>query len=450
MGVRVVFDGPRGYVSRRWFRAGVTLFGGALQMVGGLAMVPAILGLFFVPVAVVDDPGRGWKVAVLWGLLIALCPLGLMTGGYLIKGNRGLVLFLRRFRHGEAIQVVTSAVRSIGRTWRVVTLDDATIVPVGVAPGARRLTAVVTRLSAWRAWLEPRLTRLGGHYDRAEKVWKVVMQAALWGCAGLIGYVFWRDHDLELLLVYPNTPEAVAFRVLLVVLGVGAALFVVLMGLGFLLVGAGLVILPFVGAIAPFAEVPEGVRKAEGVKSATVRNREEIAEVAEALADAGRATISPRLAVLTVETAVWRHAVLSLAAVSATPLIDVSRPTRHLLWEIEELGRLYGPRCVYVGHLDRLRRFTANSGAVDVLAVPAGSVIGRLETLLDGKEVLAYTTGWRGRRRFARALFARLEALPRSPEDRHRTRRLALAQLAGVAAFAAVLAAMAGLVTGLG
>jgi hypothetical protein len=36
--------------------------------------------------------------------------------------------------------------------------------------------------------------------------------------------------------------------------------------------------------------------------------------------------------------------------VSDACLIDVSEPTENLLWEIEELTKRFGARCVIIGH----------------------------------------------------------------------------------------------------
>ena len=59
-------------------------------------------------------------------------------------------------------------------------------------------------------------------------------------------------------------------------------------------------------------------------------------------------------------------------------------------------------RCLLIGQQARL-------AALD--AAPPDSVQARLSALLAGREVLAYTPGRRGTRRFARALRARLCAL---------------------------------------
>lgn len=61
----------------------------------------------------------------------------------LIRGARNLVLFLRRFAYSEATRVVTFAASgALGRSWRVVTLDDGAIAPVGVASGTTRLSCL--------------------------------------------------------------------------------------------------------------------------------------------------------------------------------------------------------------------------------------------------------------------------------------------------------------------
>jgi hypothetical protein len=90
------------------------------------------------------------------------------------------------------------------------------------------------------------------------------------------------------------------------------------------------------------------------------------------------------------------------AAVSSAPLLDLSDVSENVLWEIEELTRMFGARCLLVGRHDRVARFAAAE------TPQAGSLDERLLRLLDGHEVLAYTTDRRGMRRFARALRARL------------------------------------------
>ena len=81
-----------------------------------------------------------------------------------------------------------------------------------------------------------------------------------------------------------------------------------------------------------------------------------------------------------------------------------AKPTENLLWEIQSLTDRPGSRCVFVGQSNRVAGLTGSP----TNAQPPGSLAERLLNLLEGREVLAYVTGRRGLRRFARALRARL------------------------------------------
>ncbi|MEU6372536.1 hypothetical protein [Streptomyces sp. NPDC046909] len=437
MSVRVVRDDRRGFLLRRTLRRSGTLLGGAMLTVGYLMYIPTAALLLGVIVSLFN--GGSWDLCIAFLLGLALVVVGCAGGLRLVRGRRDMVLFLRRFRHGEAIDAVTSAVRRIGRTWRVVTLDDATIEAVGVAPGLRVSTDAATRVGAFVAWLDRTGTRVA---PAVSKVTNTVVTVSLLGMFGLAGLVYLRSDSpgdaMATLVDYPHTPESVAAGALLLVfLGTLAVAGISLLAFSSVMIS----LMPFIGVQALYSEVLRFVRAAEEGKTARVRHAREIAEVSDSLSDLARLPISPKLIVVTVDSAVWRQTVTGLASVSSAPLIDVSRPTEHLLWEVEEMLRAHGPRCVFVGHLDRLRRFTGQgvTGSVEILAVPAHSLVGRLERLLDGREVLAYTTDRRGRKRLAKALFARFESLPRSPAASREDRREALLQCAAVAAFAAVL-----------
>lgn len=73
-----------------------------------------------------------------------------------------------------------------------------------------------------------------------------------------------------------------------------------------------------------------------------------------------------------------------------------------MLWEIEELTRRFGSRSLFVGRHDRVA-WLADSSAANPRSDEE-----RLLRLLDGHEVLAYTTDQPGVRRFARSLRAKL------------------------------------------
>lgn len=79
------------------------------------------------------------KVEVAFGASLTIAIIGIRYGRRLVRGTRSPVLFLRRFGYRGSMQVVTSAVaNTIGSSWRLVTLDDAAIAPVGVQRPIRR------------------------------------------------------------------------------------------------------------------------------------------------------------------------------------------------------------------------------------------------------------------------------------------------------------------------
>ena len=146
----------------------------------------------------------------------------------------------------------------------------------------------------------------------------------------------------------------------------------------------------------------DAARKADETKTLAIHTTKEIALATQSVAQASRRIFAPRLVVLRVATPVWQETVKGFAEVSSAPLIDLSDVSEHVLWEIEELTRLFGPRCLLVGRHDRV------AWLADPPAARPGSDEERLLRLLDGHEVLAYTIDRRGMRRFARALRARL------------------------------------------
>src|SRR6185369_6664738 len=78
------------------------------------------------------------KIIAVWAVTFPLTILGIRWGLRLLRRNRTMVLFLRRFGYDDAQSAVTFAVlQTIGASWRVVTLDDAEMVPIGVATGTR-------------------------------------------------------------------------------------------------------------------------------------------------------------------------------------------------------------------------------------------------------------------------------------------------------------------------
>src|SRR4051794_20410994 len=157
MPIRVVFDYPGRQFSNvigRWL---ARLVGGLLALIGLLATVVAIpAGL----VAVGDILGRlnheqvfepGFplrRVEAAFAAATFVSIAGLRYGRRLVRGHRSSVLFLRRFGFDGSMRVVTYAVaNSIGVNWRLVTLDDEEIAPVGVDTTSRVVFGAGERLA---------------------------------------------------------------------------------------------------------------------------------------------------------------------------------------------------------------------------------------------------------------------------------------------------------------
>ena len=110
---------------------------------GFLATIPLVLVVILL-VAFRPDPGSMVGEQGVQLLLLRLFAVAcLFVGLRITRGRRRLILFLRRFGFAGSSQALTFAVgTALGRRWRLVTLDDAEIAPVGVSTRARRLWGV--------------------------------------------------------------------------------------------------------------------------------------------------------------------------------------------------------------------------------------------------------------------------------------------------------------------
>jgi hypothetical protein len=294
----------------------------------------------------------------------------------------------------------------------VVTLDDAEMVPIGVATGTRLAFRVghvasksilrITQFLGLRMfpilisamWGVVALALLGPALDFAQsgvpkwKEWIDVIDPYL----KIVGSVFERRPPLE--AVGPTLPGIFA------VLAMAAAVsFVVMMGS----MVAIIVAFPLSTVLFFFSWSADAVREAERFKNVAVTSLSEIRQAASAIALRSKKVFGPRLVVIRVASPVWRNAVEELASLSSLPLIDISELTENVLWELEELLRRFGDKCVLIGRYE----------AVTALAAlppthPGTSVERRAADLIADRDVLAYTTDPAGLKRFARALRALL------------------------------------------
>src|SRR4051794_25371493 len=145
MSVRVVESYPGSVSFGRFLGSAVGL------VLVAVAMGAAVLPVFFVVAQVVDLVGTGslgdtdgGGVALLVGCVVVSL-VGGWAGLRLLRGRRRLGLFLRRFGYGEATRTISTVVAGgLGRSWRMVTLDDSSVAPMGSARRHRFASVVVT------------------------------------------------------------------------------------------------------------------------------------------------------------------------------------------------------------------------------------------------------------------------------------------------------------------
>jgi hypothetical protein len=419
MSARVVLDHPHRQRTSAVMRFARSVLGSILVLLGLMATVvilPAGLVTLGDIIFQLDDdpetsippnvPVRAIEAAFVGAVFVAW--LGLRHGRRLVRGRRSMVLFLRRFGYRGSMQAVTFAVvRTIGTSWRLVTLDDEAIAAVGVAPVSRFVFGTGTRLS--------RLVLGLGRAILASFRWTVTAAAIVLGLqfAQIQFSSTWnqalRDGTLDIYMGiilsllewripirYFEPTLSGAFAVLATAVAIG------LVGL-FGVLGAMLLALPLSPLLVMASSSAEALRKAEEAKTRAIRHGKEIDTAVRAITEQGRQTFAARLVVLRVATAVWRESVSALARVTSAAIIDVSEPTEHLLWELDELDRLCSSRSIIIGEHDRVMRWARDAAAPGDAGLHA-----RFAERLDGRDVLAYTTDRDGMRRFARALHGRL------------------------------------------
>ena len=427
-GVQVRSTARRSYLLHRLWRSLRGLVGGVLLTSAALFGWLSLL----LPVHLLMDLSGGdddltpdeRAVFDTAGRLLVLVAIGStgawVAGRQLLRTRRSTVLWLRKFQDRSAIDVVGAALDHIGRTWRVVTLDDLSATPVGVGLGLRvpgRLLTVAGRVG-------PRVR------ETALTVGRTAMRGAVAGLVALVAWSWSQGEGLLLLQALPGAgprPDTASADLLVALLLVLAVPVVVL--LAWLVVR--LALLPLLGLVLLGQGVHAQITATEAAKLRDVRTAADIPAVTSSVVAASHRALAPRLTVLRVDGTIWQDTVVELARCCGAVVLDVSRPTEHLLWEVEQVTSRLRSRVVLVAHADR----------VDALLAPTATdaLTQRLRTFLDGAVVLAYTTDLRGRLRFQRALFAELEgSLPPWRPDGADARRALLA-VGGIAAVAVVL-----------
>jgi hypothetical protein len=366
MTVRVIWDDPRTFGARTMMRGLAGIAGGVLATTGRVATpVLAVAGIALVSSDPADPLGAvlpaGLAAAPTWIIAVLVATAAWLVGVWLMRSHRRLVVFLRRFRYSPATSVVTYATRGIGATWRLVTLDDAEIEPVGVG-GPPRLVLLAARAQVrLDVWSRPLLPR-------------AILIAVLGGVLSVAGGFY-----------VGSVADPPPWAWWLLAAPAATALGTTVLILIWVLARLGMDVLE---------EVVEPLEDIDKTKVLTADGLVGVESAVERVSRQSRQMITPRLTVLTVESAVWREMVSALCAVASAAVVDVSEPTEQVLWEIAELARHPRLRPLFLIHADRLNQLNS----------PA------LVSILDGREVLGYTSDPDGHRRFTRLLRARLES----------------------------------------
>ena len=420
MPVRVVLDHPRRHIIRRLWQPVSTVIGLVLLIVGIAATFVAVPATLLVAgwllgenVALEITSSRRLMsndLLLIWAVAAPLAFVGVSRGLRLVRQGRTMVLVLRRFGHDEAQHAVTFAVtNTIGRSWRLVTLDDAEIAPVGVPTGTRLLFRSIRLAGSAAAGMVQVLLRVwpgallglwivvGADLVRV-RIWERAQSTQAWTSVlnpylEIVTTTF--DGRLPIEAIGPTLPGI--FALLAVVLAG------IVIGLGTALTAAPVAWAASAAFLFLFSFPADAVLEAERAKTREIKNEADIGMATSSVSERSRRVFGPQLVVLRVASGVWRQTVSRFASVSFVALIDVSEPTENLVWEIEELMVRARKTCVFIAQHDRALEIASGSGA--------RTFDGHVASLLELDEILAYTTDRRGRRRFARALRGKLLSL---------------------------------------
>ena len=355
------------------------LLGAVLLLTSVIAAMPAV---FVVAATLIftmtgDPPDldslEGSSIAFLAGSAAAAVLLGWIAIR-LIRGRRRLALFLRRFGFTPATEALSvAAAGSLGQGWRLVTLDDSEVAPVGVHQGSRWAVRLLWLLAA------------------------AALVAAVWYAADSLSGDRLSTAVSEAIddANAQSDPSANPIEAMVAAIVVALVVSVVVVMITVLVV---LVPVTIAGTAALFLSVgSRSARRAERAKAVVIDEADEVERATRTIRKRVRRVFAPRMAVARVANPLWQDVVRRLARLSDAVIVDVSEPSTNLLWELHTLGA-ERVRWVPVGRAERLAGLGGDGSAEAA----------ELRRLLDGREVLAYTP--ERLQPFAGALRSSLEA----------------------------------------
>jgi hypothetical protein len=346
-------------------RAFAVAVGVLLLVLAYVAFVPSVAVLALLAVFLLSGEGASTEgfdlmtLAVLAGTLalgVILWKLGLR----LVRGGRHLALFLRKFGFTGASQAVSVAIgRGLGRTWRLVTLDDNDLAPIGVGGGSR-WTVRLLRLALLAGAVA--LAVAAVRYVQSDSGQEII------------------DSTIESAVADAQATGGSELGATLGAIFVGAFVAAVLLVLVVGLLSVMIAVAATGGLL--LTTVGRSARRAEKAKAIVVTDADQVDRGIARLRRRIRRVLAPRITVARVSDHLWQTVVRRLAAVSDAVIVDVSFPTGNLIWEISTLEGA-GARWLPIGRLDRLQ----------ALAHDPSPEATELRRLLGRREVIGYHPG---------------------------------------------------------
>ncbi len=161
-----------------------TVLGALLVCVGALLVLPLIVLTISVVIYLIvwsdfnNHPEKVWPawfdrirgdLVPLWLSALTVVLFGVIVGLKLLRSNRNVILFLRRFGYRPATNAITRATLRVGDFWRVVTLDDDKIESLGAGDDVEQLVDIVGRVKQKFQRTRPVVV----------KVWTITMKTSL-------------------------------------------------------------------------------------------------------------------------------------------------------------------------------------------------------------------------------------------------------------------------------
>lgn len=331
MAVRLVSSVPPVSILHRIWTSLKRLAGALLIFAGSVSSLLVIL----VVITLFTEGNFGDDNDMLGPFLVAslLTFGGIPLGRRLMRGRRSLVLYLRKFGFTSSTNVLTFAISTaVGKTWRLVTLDDSHTEPVTMSRRKRLfygltrwgltigLVALIWRFIAWLKGDEA----MDGFEDTFNESYESAQESGQ-GCFQAFVGAFIGTAFLYMIL----------FLFMIVFFMIGFAI---------------------LGSFTVFSwSTVRAINKAEKSKAFDIETKDQVMPQISKIDRISKKIFAPRLIIAHVADTIWREVIKEIDRVTDYIIIDVSNPTKHLIWEITTIRRQPSNQVVYVGHAPSLQ-----------------------------------------------------------------------------------------------